>query len=105
MERLRKLRSSISHNDSAQRFSEELGIDVFFGEAKFTGKNTIQVGDKTLKFSKAVIASGGRPAIPSIEGLLETGFLTNMTVFNLTSLPKRFGVIGTGPIGYKLFKL
>ncbi len=38
MERLRKLRADISHHDSAKRFTDELGIDVFIGEAKFLSK-------------------------------------------------------------------
>ncbi|MFV1995806.1 MAG: FAD-dependent oxidoreductase, partial [Verrucomicrobiales bacterium] len=36
MERMRKLRSEISHNDSVRRFTD-LGIDVFLGQGKFTG--------------------------------------------------------------------
>jgi pyruvate/2-oxoglutarate dehydrogenase complex dihydrolipoamide dehydrogenase (E3) component len=49
-----------------------------------------------------VIATGGRPAIPKIDGLPETGFLTNETVFSLTALPGRLAVIGGGPIGCEL---
>jgi len=102
MERMRRLRAKISPNDSAKRFADILGVDVLIGEAKFTGKNTIQVGDKTIKFSKACIAAGGRPAVPPIPGLAEVGFLTNTNIFNLTELPKRLIVIGAGPIGAEL---
>lgn len=37
-----------------------------------------------------------------MQGLKDVPFLTNATFFNLTELPQRFGVIGTGVIG-KLF--
>ncbi|MFO0945392.1 MAG: FAD-dependent oxidoreductase [Planctomycetota bacterium] len=37
-----------------------------------------------------------------IPGLKETGFLTNETVFSLTTLPRRLAVIGAGPIGCEL---
>jgi dihydrolipoamide dehydrogenase len=102
MERMRKVRSEISENDSAKRFSEEFGVDVFLGEAQFSSRNTIKVAGKTLKFKKAVIATGSHPAIPPIEGLEQAGFLTNETVFNLTQLPPRIAIIGGGYIGCEL---
>ncbi len=101
MERVRSVRSDISAHDSAQRFTD-LGIDVFFGSAEFADKNTIRVGDKTLKFKSAVIATGGRSAAIPIPGLKDTGFLTNETVWQLTEKPKRLAVIGAGAIGCEL---
>jgi pyruvate/2-oxoglutarate dehydrogenase complex dihydrolipoamide dehydrogenase (E3) component len=41
MERMRKLRSELSRNDSVQRFSYDLGVDVYIGHAKFTSKINI----------------------------------------------------------------
>ena len=102
MERMRRLRASISPNDSATRYSKEFGVDVFMGKGKFTGPNTLEVNGKTLNFSKAIVATGGSAAIPPIPGLKEAPYLTNATVFNLTELPARLGVIGAGPIGMEL---
>jgi pyruvate/2-oxoglutarate dehydrogenase complex dihydrolipoamide dehydrogenase (E3) component len=101
MERMRRLRAEISPHDSAARF-RELGVDVFIGEGQFTGPDTVQVGDKTLRFSKAVIATGARAAAPPIPGLDAVDYLTNETIFWLTELPGRFGVIGAGPIGCEM---
>ena len=101
MERMRRLRASISPHDSAKRFTE-LGIDVFFGQGTFTSSNTVVVGDQTLHFKKAVIATGARAAELPIPGLKETGFLTNETLFSLTELPRRLVVIGGGPIGCEM---
>lgn len=102
MARLRRLRAQISQHDSAQRFRDELGVDVFLGEARFTGVRTVEVAGKTLNFRKAVIATGGRPVAPAIPGLAAAGFLTNETVFALTARPPRLLVIGAGPIGCEL---
>lgn len=102
MERLRKVRAEISSVDSAKRYSEQLGVDVFIGRARFTGPNTIEVNGKTLTFAKAVVATGGTAAIPNIQGLAEAPYLTNSTIFNLTERPERLGVIGAGPIGMEL---
>ncbi len=101
MERMRKLRASISTHDSAARFSD-LGVDVFLGEGQFAGPDTVLVGDTELKFSKACIATGTRARIPPIPGLAESGALTNETVFSLTELPRRLVVIGGGPIGVEM---
>lgn len=102
MERLRRLRAHISPVDSAKRYSEQLGVDVFLGRGRFTGKNSIEVNGQELQFAKAVVATGGTAAIPNIPGLKEAPYLTNATVFNLTRLPAHLGVIGAGPIGLEL---
>jgi pyruvate/2-oxoglutarate dehydrogenase complex dihydrolipoamide dehydrogenase (E3) component len=102
MERMRRLRADISHHDSARRFRDELGVDVFIGEGRFTGPDRIEVEGKQLKFKKAAICSGARAAAPSIPGLAETGYLTNETIFSLTELPPRLAIIGAGPIGCEL---
>jgi len=98
MERMRRLRAGLSRHDSARRF-QELGIDVFLGNGRFSGPETAEVAGKTLRFKKAVIATGGRPVHPRLEGLAAAGFLTNETVFSLTRQPARLLVMGGGPIG------
>src|SRR6266436_95837 len=102
MERMRRLRAGISRHDSARRFQHELGVDVFLGDARFTGPDTVGVGGRTLRFKRAVIATGARATDPPVPGLAETGYLTNETVFNLTQCPPRLAVIGGGPIGCEL---
>lgn len=101
MERMRRLRARISDHDSARRF-KELGVDVFLGEGRFSGSDTVEVGGMALRFKKAVIATGTRPVNPAIEGIAKAGFLTNETVFSLTERPRRLAVIGGGPIGCEL---
>ncbi len=101
MERMRRLRSGISYHDSVKRF-QGLGVDVFLGEAQFTGPDSVVVGDKALHFTKAAIATGARAVELPIEGLREAGYLTNETVFSLTERPGRLAVIGGGPLGSEL---
>ncbi len=101
MERMRRLRAKISAHDSAQRL-KRLGVDLFFGGARFTGGDRVEVGGKTLWFQRAVIATGARAAALPIEGLAEAGYLTNETVFTLTRRPSKLAVIGGGPLGSEL---
>jgi pyruvate/2-oxoglutarate dehydrogenase complex dihydrolipoamide dehydrogenase (E3) component len=101
MERMRRLRAELARHDSAARF-RDLGVDVFLGEGRFTGPDRVEVAGRTLRFARAVIATGGRAAAPPVPGLAEAGYLTNETVFGLTALPRRLAVIGGGPIGCEL---
>ena len=101
MERVRRLRAEISPNDSVRRF-QEMGVDVFLGEGRFSGPDRVEVGGRTLSFARAVIATGARAAAPPIPGLAEAGYLTNETLFTLTELPARLVVVGAGPIGCEM---
>ncbi len=106
MERMRRLRAKISPADSAKRFSE-LGVDVFFGHGQFVDSETIAVARQNgetskLIYRKAVIATGARASAPPIPGLDKVNYLTNENLFSLTQLPKRFGIIGAGPIGSEM---
>jgi pyruvate/2-oxoglutarate dehydrogenase complex dihydrolipoamide dehydrogenase (E3) component len=105
MARMRKLRARISHNDSVHRYTK-LGVDVYIGSGRFIGADSIQVegpsGNRTLTFAKAAVCTGARASAPPTPGLQEAGYLTNETIFSLTELPPRLGVIGAGPIGCEL---
>ncbi len=101
MARMRKLRSEISPHDSADRF-RSLGIDVYLGDATFSGPSSVQVAGQQLEFSKAVIATGGRADAPNIEGYAEIEPLTNESIFSLTELPESLVVVGGGPIGVEM---
>ncbi len=101
MARLRALRAELSDVDSVARFGS-LGVDVFLGDAAFTGDDRVQVGSATLYFRRAIIASGARAARPPIPGLSDTPYDTNESIFSMTERPDRLLVIGGGPIGTEL---
>lgn len=101
MERMRRLRATISEHDSVERFTR-LGVDVFIGSGRFVSPSAVEVDGSRLHFHRAVIATGARPAEPPIAGLREVGFYTNETIFTLTELPRRLAVIGAGPVGCEL---
>ncbi|MCG8367752.1 MAG: mercuric reductase [Pseudanabaenales cyanobacterium] len=101
MERMRRVRARISPIDSPAS-AQKAGVDVFLGEGRFSGPDTLEVEGQTLRFKKAVITTGARAVEPPIEGIAAAGYLTNETVFTLTEQPQRLGVIGGGPIGCEL---
>lgn len=63
----------------------------------------MQVNGATLRFLKAIIATGGRASLPPFRGLESVPFLTNATLFNLTALPPRMVVLGGGASRYYIF--
>lgn len=101
MTRLRKTRSALSSHISARRL-RDMGVDVFLGRGRFTSPDTVEVEGRTLRFARALIATGSRPVVPPIEGLSRVGYLTNETLFSLTRQPRRLAVIGAGPIGCEM---
>jgi pyruvate/2-oxoglutarate dehydrogenase complex dihydrolipoamide dehydrogenase (E3) component len=102
MERMRRIRADLSPVDSARRFRDELGVDVFLGAGRFVAADALEVGGARLRFRRAVVATGGRAAAPRIDGLAESGYLTNETIFSLTELPEHLVVLGGGPIGCEM---
>ena len=102
MERLRRLRADLGRHDSALRFRDQLGVDVFLGQAAFASAESVEVGGHTLRFDRAAICTGARAALPAIPGLADSGCLTNETLFSLTRLPPRLAVLGGGPIGCEM---
>jgi pyruvate/2-oxoglutarate dehydrogenase complex dihydrolipoamide dehydrogenase (E3) component len=102
MDRMRRIRAEISDVDSAHRFAG-LGVDVFFGHARFDSDSSVLVDGRTrLQFRRAILATGARAAVPPIPGLDGVDYLTNETVFDLDVLPPRLIVLGAGPIGCEM---
>ncbi len=98
---LRKVRADIAPHDSVARYSE-LGVDVFLGEARFSGRDSVVVDGQTLKARRFAICTGARAAVPPIPGLRECDPLTNETVFDLKVKPASIGILGAGAIGCEL---
>ncbi len=101
MERMRRIRARTLRPVSVQRLTAA-GVDLFLGGARFTGTDQLAVDDTTLRFENVMIATGSRPEIPSVPGLLDTDYLTNENVFDMTELPRRLLVVGGGPLGCEL---
>ncbi|NVK17116.1 MAG: FAD-dependent oxidoreductase [Methylocystaceae bacterium] len=91
----------IAPNDSVERF-EGLGVKVIQGAARFTSPKELEADGKLIQAKRFVIATGSRAMIPPIDGLTETPFYTNETIFDLTERPDHLIVIGGGPIGIEM---
>jgi mycothione reductase len=72
------------------------------GEARFVGEKTLRVGKREIQADKILIAAGGRPQVPDIPGLAESGFITSDEALRLRRLPQRLIILGGGYIAAEL---
>ncbi len=101
---MRHVRSIVEkvYNTHLPASFKALGIDLSFGDPKFTDNHTVVMDGKTITANKVIVATGSSPLIPAIEGIDKTPYLTNNTVFSLDTLPRSLVVLGGGPIGIEL---
>ena len=91
--------------EDARAATEREGIDVFIGEAQFISAHEVAVGEQTLRAKQIIIATGTVAAVPEVEGLAETGYITNIEAVSLPTLPKRLAILGSGAIGIEFAQL
>ncbi|WP_379921495.1 dihydrolipoyl dehydrogenase [Erythrobacter sp. R86502] len=71
--------------------------------AKFSGRCTLDLDDgRSITAKTIVIATGSRPAMPDAFAKLGDRALTNRTIFELATLPRRLAVVGAGAIGLEM---
>lgn len=75
----------------------DAGVEVVEGWARFVDPHTVAVGDRELRASKILIATGGRPFVPDCPG--REHLVTSNEIFSLEALPKRIVIAGGGYIG------
>ena len=80
-------------------------VDVFMGDARFTGLRELQVNGSTISAERIVLAAGARPNIPKIAGLSGPGavpFHTSDTIMRIEALPAHLIILGSGFIAAEL---
>ena len=101
MARVRRVIAKIEPHDSAERY-RGLGVDVVRGDARLVSPWEVEVDGRRLSARSIVVATGARPLVPKIPGLDAVPYVTSDTLWDLRELPKRFVVLGGGPIGCEL---
>src|SRR5258706_3019960 len=92
-----KRRFTDSDTAKHERMYAAKGIETFHGQARFTGRNTMQVVDKVLEGRHCLITAGSQPVKLGIPG--EEHLATSEDVLNLDRLPQRIVLVGGGYIG------
>jgi pyruvate/2-oxoglutarate dehydrogenase complex dihydrolipoamide dehydrogenase (E3) component len=105
--RVGRVVAAVGERDAPEVF-ERYGVELMFGTPRFVSPRELEVeprdGGPTIrvKAKRFCVSTGSSPLVPPIEGLAETGYVTNEEVFNLTSLPRSLVVVGGGPVGVEL---
>lgn len=99
--RIQSVISVIQEHDSEQRFCR-LGAKVVFGRPEFVDEHSVRVNGSTVSARSWAICTGSSPAIPPIEGLDRTPYITNREMFSLEKLPGSMIILGGGPIGIEM---
>ena len=95
-----------SFNRSSREGLEETdNLSLVRGTARFTGPHSLEVESgnggrgRRLQADRIFLDVGGRPAIPPIDGLEETGFLDSTSAMELDTVPTHLVILGGGAIG------
>ena len=87
---------------------EERNIELVRGHGRISGERTVTVdlregGTRELTARKAVVVATGSSAfVPPIDGLRESNPWTNREVTSAKEVPRRFAVLGGGPVGVEM---
>ncbi len=101
MERVQRVIATVAPHDSVERYTS-LGVECINGRALIKSPYEVEVQGRLLTTKNIIIATGGGPIVPKIDGLDQIKYLTSDTVWKLRTLPKNLLVIGAGPIGCEL---
>ena len=99
--RIQSVISTIQEHDSVERFCG-LGARVEFGRPVFTDEHSVRLNGETFSAKNWVLATGSSPAVPSIEGLESTPYITNKDIWSLDHLPTSLIILGAGPIAIEM---
>ena len=108
MRRARRIRQEVYEEADAPEHLEAHGIEVQEGQARLVGPHAVEIdaegrdGLAVVEARYVVLATGGRPAAPPIDGLDAVDYLTNHTLFELEKRPDHLGILGAGPIGTEM---
>jgi len=94
-----------ARNSQTKRIGEFPSLRLYRGIAEFAGPHQVKVGAELLESDQIFINTGARPSIPEIPGLADSGYLTNETVMELTTVPEHLVVLGGGYVGLEFAQM
>lgn len=97
--------SSNARGNIEKWLSGMTGLAVLPGHARFETKDTLLVGEETIRAPRIFLNVGGRAAIPDMPGIAEVPYLTNSSIVGLDRLPEHLIVIGGSYIGLEFAQM
>jgi len=78
---------------------------IRYGQATFTGPDTLDVDGEELTAPAFIIATGSRPSTPELPGIDTVEFRTSTSAMEQTELPESLVVLGAGYVGLEQAQL
>jgi mercuric reductase len=78
---------------------------LFRGDAKFVSKTRVKVDGINVDGRKFIVATGSSPRIPSIPGIENLGYLTNVEALSLKNKPASMIVLGGRALGLEFAQM
>ena len=100
--RVREATAGWDDQIAVERFQRK-GGRFLRGQARIVGSRSVEVDGRRFTARRGVVlASGGEPAVPPIDGLAGVDFWTNREAIEAAALPRSLIVLGAGPVGLEL---
>ena len=100
MRRVRAIRDRFTQGVSKRL--ESAGVRLVAAEAGFTAEGRVVAAGETFEAPLVVLDTGSRAAIPPVDGLADTPYLTDGNFWEMETRPERVAVIGGGYVGLEL---
>jgi pyruvate/2-oxoglutarate dehydrogenase complex dihydrolipoamide dehydrogenase (E3) component len=80
-------------------------VTLIEGHGRFESPRTIRVNDRLLEAPEIFINTGGRPTVPTMEGLADVPYLTSTGMMEIDFLPEHLIVVGGSYIGLEFAQM
>ena len=105
MAHVRATREHVFREADDPALYEGFGVEVVRGTARFINPNAVEIeGEQRRRVTGRffVLCTGGRPALPPLDGLRDVPFYTSDTLFEIDRQPRHLLVLGAGPVGIEM---
>jgi dihydrolipoamide dehydrogenase len=108
LDRLRKWKEAILEKlgQGIKGLAQHRGVQVVHGRGHFEDSQTLRVetteGQKFIRYQKAIIAVGSKPAMPNAFDLGNKRIMTSTEALELPDIPQDLLIVGGGYIGMEL---
>lgn len=108
LDKLRAWKESILEKlgQGIKTLAQHRGVEIVHGRGHFEDSHTLRVeteaGQKFIRYDKAVIAVGSKPAMPNAFDLGNRRIMTSTEALELPDIPQNLLVVGGGYIGMEL---
>lgn len=101
----REMVEALRHQNYSNVLEALPSVKYIEGRAKFASPTEVEVKGDRIRGTNFLIATGSRTRELPIDGLNDSGYLTNETVMELDELPESMVVIGGGPLGLEFAQM